>query len=162
MKILFQELLSYIDHLKAHEIRTKELTKINVKTDFFSLLPIISNADICILNVVDDNDKHKGFITLMDLLNIFEPKNSDIHTALSHKHALSKINAEDLVITHLPPIYDNTKLGEIAKLMLKYETNFLPRAHNKKDSNCIGVIMLKDIVSELVNIQKKFTVENGG
>jgi predicted transcriptional regulator len=161
MKILFQELLSYINHLKANEITTKKLTKINFKTDFFSLLPIIVNADISILNVVDDNDKHKGFITLMDILKMFEPKHSDIHAILSRKHALSTVSAQDLAITHFPSIYDNTELGEIAELMLKYETDFLPRAPNKKDSNCVGVILLKDIISEVIDIQKKFTVENG-
>jgi predicted transcriptional regulator len=153
--------MSHIEHIKASEISTNKVTKINGKTDLFTLLPIITNAEIHILNIVDDNDKHKGFITLMDILNIFEPKHTDIHAALSRKHTLSTIHAEDLAITEFPSVYDNTELGEIAKLMLKYETDFLPRAHSKKESNCFGVILLRDIMTELVDVQKKYIVENG-
>ena len=154
-------MMSHIEHIKASEISTNKLIKIDGKTDLFNLLPIITNAEIHILNVVDSNDKHKGFITLMDILNIFEPKHTDIHAALSQKHTLSTIHAEDLAITQFPSIFDDTELGEIAELMLKYETDFLPRAHSKKESNCFGIILLKDIMSKLVDVQKKFTVENG-
>ncbi|MHA1552255.1 MAG: CBS domain-containing protein, partial [Candidatus Heimdallarchaeaceae archaeon] len=99
-----------------------------------------------------------GFITLRDLLGLFVPKHSDIRTAFSSSQLLSNTRASDLAKTHLPFVYADTKLKEIAELMLKYETNFLPRAISKKESELQGVILQKDLILKCREIREQYNV----
>ena len=62
---------------------------------------------------------------------------------------------------HLPMVYDDTELIEIAELMIKYKTTFLPRAKHKKESNCSGIIHLKDIISKFNEIKQEYIVKIG-
>ena len=161
MNIHSKEILTRISEIEAQEIPIQDISSISANTDFIEIMSVIVDKDLAILNVKNEKDTNIGFITLLDILKIFEPKHSDIHSVLSRKQILSETKAEHIAKTQLPLIYDDTKLEQIAELMLKYESSFLPRAKNKKNPECLGIILLKDIFVKCNEILKSYLNEIG-
>ena len=156
-----KELLSRISEIKAQEIPIRNISSISANTDFIEIMSVIVDKNLSILNVKNEKDTNIGFITLLDILKIYEPKHSDIHSVLSRKQTLSETKAEHIAKTHLPIIYDDTKLEQVAELMLKYESSFLPRAENKKKNECLGIIHLNDIFVKYNEMIKSYLDETG-
>ena len=141
-----------LSKMEAKNIPTREITKIQSDTDFRTILSSVLKDENHILSVLDNKNKQVGFITLLNVLEIFEPKHTKIQSVLTRKHTLSDTTAKDIAETHLPFIYDDSKLGQIAELMRKYEVQVLPRKSDKKDLSCKGIITLKDIFKTCLKI----------
>ena len=162
-EISFQDLLTKISEIKASDIKLRYIKTIVEDTECFDVFSVILDQETPIVHVVNLKSISKGFITLRDLLQLLVPLQSDIHTNLSRHQVLSRTKAYDLAKTQLPYVYDNTKLSEIAELMLKYETNFLPRAISKKEPKLLGVILQKDLIFHCKEMKGKYNVsQNGG
>ena len=155
MESSYGDIIEKLSKIEAKEIPTQEINKINSDADFRTVLSTILINENQVLSVLDNKNKQVGFITLLNILEIFEPKHTDIKSVLTRKHSLSDTTAKDIAETHLPFIYDKTNLGQIAELMIKYEMEFLPRKSDRKDQSCKGVIRLKDIFEVCLEIIEK-------
>ena len=162
MDISFQELLKELGEKKAIDIVLRPVKTIVDDTACIDIFSVILDQDPPILHVVNLKSKSKGFITLRDLLNLFLPQHSDLRAAFSRNQILSTSKAYDFAEINLPYIYDDTKLKEIAELMIKYETDFLPRAVSKKESKLTGIILEKDLLSHCIEIRKKYKIVPNG
>lgn len=160
MEISFQDLLIKFREIEAKEFPLRKVATIEEETQIFDIFTAILDQDFAILKVRNKKNKDCGFITLMDILGLFIPKSAEIHAVLSSEQVLSSTRAIDLAKTHFPVIYDDSTLSEIAGLMRKYETNFLPRADSKKDSEIKGLILLRDIIAGCRKIKQKYEVYN--
>lgn len=160
--ISFQDLLTELSEIEACNFPLRPVKTILEDTECFEIFSVILNQEPPIVHVVNLKRMSGGFITLRDLLGLFLPKHSDIHTAVSRSKMLSNTNAYDLAQTHLPFVYDDTKLQEISELMLKYETNFLPRAISKKEPELQGVILQKDLILECRERKQQYNVVRNG
>ena len=166
MKISFQDLLIEFRKIEAREIPLKMITTIEGETKCLEIFTMILDQDFAILKVRNKKNRDASFITLRDILGLFIPKTADIHTVLSSDQILSNLSAHDLAKTHLPVVYDDFTLTDIAGLMTKYETNFLPRAKSKKEPTIIGVILLRDIITKCRETRQQYELicedtENG-
>ncbi len=160
--ISFQDLLTGLSKIEASNFPLKPIKTIIEDTECFDIFTVILDQEPHIVHVINLKRISGGFITLRDLLALFLPKHLDIRTAFSRSQMLSTTRACDLAKTHLPYIYDDTKLSEIAELMLKYETNFLPRAISKKESELQGVILQKDLILKCREIKQQYNVVRNG
>lgn len=166
MEISFQDLLRKFKEVEAKEFPLRKIATIEEETQCFDIFTAILDQDFAILKVKNKKNKDSGFITLRDILGLFIPTSAEIHAVLSSEQVLSSIRAIDLAKTHLPVVYDDSTLSEIAGLMIKYETNFLPRADSKKESEIKGLILLRDIIAGCRKIKQQYEVysedaENG-
>ncbi|MHA1258094.1 MAG: CBS domain-containing protein [Candidatus Heimdallarchaeaceae archaeon] len=157
MENSYREMITKIRNLKAKDIPTQEITKIRNDANFRTILSTILNEENHFLAVIDYKDKHVGFITLLNILEIFKPEHTKIQSVLTRKHTMSDITAKNIAETHLPFIYDNDTLEHIAELMLKYGMQFLPRASDKKDSSYKGIIRLKDIFKTSLEFMAQYS-----
>ncbi|MBY9002139.1 MAG: CBS domain-containing protein [Candidatus Heimdallarchaeota archaeon] len=160
--ISFQDLLTKLSEIEASSFKLRPIKTILEDTECFEIFSVILSQEPPIVHVVDLKRISGGFITLRDLLGLFIPKHVDIHSAFSRSQMLSNSRAGDLAKTHLPYVYDDTKLKEIAELMLKFETDFLPRSISKKESELQGIILQRDLISECREIRLKFNVVRNG
>ncbi|MHA1346826.1 MAG: CBS domain-containing protein [Candidatus Heimdallarchaeaceae archaeon] len=160
--ISFQDLLTKLSEIEARDFTLRPIKTIMEDTECFEIFSVILDQEPPIVHVINLKRMSGGFITLRDLLSLFLPQHTDIRSAFSRSQMLSTSCACDLAKTHLPYVYDDTKLKEIAELMLKYETNFLPRAISKKDSDLQGVIMQKDLILKCREIRQKYNVSCNG
>ncbi len=158
MEISFQDLLTKLSEIEACNFPLRPIKTILEDTECFEIFSVILEQEPPIVNVINLKRMSGGFITLRNLLTLFLPIHSDIRTAFSRTQMLSTTRAHDLAKTHLPYVYDDTKLKEIAELMLKYETNFLPRAISKKESELQGVILQKDLILKCREIRQQYNV----
>jgi CBS-domain-containing membrane protein len=160
--ISLQGLLTKLSELEACNFPLRPIKTVIEDTECFDIFSVILNQETPIIHVINLKRISRGFITLRDLLGLFLPKHSDIRSAFSRSQMLSTTRACDLAKTHLPYVYDDTKLEEIAELMLKYETNFLPRAISKKESELQGVILQKDLILKCREIKKQHNIVRTG
>lgn len=160
--ISLQDLLTKLSEIEASNFPLRPIKTIIEDTECFEIFSVILNQEPPIVHVVNLKRLSGGFITLGDLLSLFLPQHADIHTAVSRSQFLSNSRASDLAKTHLPYVYNDTKLKEIAELMLKYETNFLPRAVSKKESELQGVISQKDLILKCREIKQEYNVVPSG
>lgn len=160
--ISFQRLLTKLSEIEARNFPLRPIKTIIEDTECFDIFSVILDQEPPIVHVINLKRMSGGFITLRDLLGLFLPKHSDIRSALSRSQMLSTTRAHDLAKTHLPYVYDDTKLEEVAELMLKYETNFLPRAISKKESELQGVILQKDLILKCREIKQQYNVVQNG
>lgn len=160
--ISFQDLLTKLSDIEASSFKLRPIKTIIEDTECFDVFSVILDQEPPIVHVINLKRMSGGFITLRDLLSLFLPQHSDIRTAFSRSQMLSNSRAGDLAKTHLPYVYNDTKLKEIAELMLKYETNFLPRAISKKESELQGVILQKDLILKCREIKRQYKVVQTG
>ncbi|MCG3216953.1 MAG: CBS domain-containing protein [Candidatus Heimdallarchaeota archaeon] len=166
MEISFQDLITKLREIKAIDFPLQKIVTITEDTMFLDILSIIVDQKVAILEVKNQKNKVLGFITMKDFIVLFIPQHSDIHAVLSRKQMLSSTRASDLAKTQFPVVYDDTPLKEIAELMDKYETNFLPRAVSKQETEIIGIILLKDLIARCGEVKQRYKIlseeeENG-
>ena len=166
MEISFQDLLIKLREIKALDFTLRKIATITEDTKCFDMLSIIMDQKVAILKVKNQKNKIIGFITMKDVITLFIPQHSDIHAVLAGKQILSSTKASDLARTQFPVVYNDTPLKEIAELMDKYETNFLPRAISKQESEIIGIILLRDLIAKCREVKQQYEVlsedkENG-
>ena len=82
------------------------------------------------------------------LVRLLAKRKTDITDVLSKTHVLSCITALDLLRSDIPVIKDDDKIEQVAELMEKYNTIFLPRQVDRK-SKIEGLIFFEDIVKTL-------------
>ena len=160
--ISFQDLLTELSEIEASKFPLRPIKTILEDTECFDIFTVILEREPPIVHVINLKRMSGGFITLRDILGLFLPKHSDIRTTFSRSQLLSNTRARDLAKTHLPFVYADTKLKEIAELMLKYETNFLPRAISKKEPELQGVILQKDLILKCREIRQQYNVSCNG
>jgi len=160
--ISFQGLLTKLSEIEARDFPLRPIKTIIEDTECFEIFSVILNQEPPIIHVINLKRISGGFITLRDLLGLFLPKHSDIRSAFSRSQLLSSTRACDLAKTHLPYVYDDYTLKDIAELMLKYETNFLPRAISKKESELQGVILQKDLILKCREVRQQYNISSNG
>jgi len=166
MEISFQDLLMKLREIKAIDLPLRKIATITEDTRCFDILSFIMDQKVAILKVKNQKNKVIGFITMKDVIALFIPHHSDMHAVIPGKQILSSTKASDLAKTQFPVVYDDTPLKEIAGLMDKYETNFLPRAKLKQESEIIGIILLRDLIAKCREVKQQYEVlseeeENG-
>ena len=152
---LIESLISEIKKLKVSEFPIRELPIVQENTDCLDIFGLIIDNDPPIVIVVNEKNEYIGIVTLLDLLSFFATSSSDLHDALSKTHIGLCIEVRDLLKAYLPIIYDDDNIAEVAQLMIKYETTFLPRAHSKNDKTILGIILLRDIVKKFRDLKNQ-------
>jgi predicted transcriptional regulator len=143
-----EEVFSRVKKLKAKELPLRKVPILYEDTSCSVLLDFIVEDKSLVAMVFNHQNEYIGILTMRHLLKLLSKRKSEITEVLSRTHVLSCTTALDLLRSDIPIIKDDDTIEEVAELMEKYNSIFLPRQVDRK-SKVEGLIFFEDIIRTL-------------
>ncbi|MHA1415489.1 MAG: CBS domain-containing protein [Candidatus Heimdallarchaeum aukensis] len=141
-----EDFLTNMRNVSVLEIPMKKVPELPSTISCDKLFSCFFDYDSPVMIINDEKENFLGLLTPKNFLKLFNPVHSDLRDPFLQKIYLEKATADEIVDKKLPVVYDDLKLEDVAELMLKYSTNVLPRAKDRK-SEVKGVILFIDILN---------------
>ena len=141
-----EDFLTNMRNISVLEIPMKKAPELSSNITCDKLFSCFFDYDSPVIIIKDEKGNYLGLLAPKNFLKLFNPVHSDLRDPFLQATYLANATADEIVDKKLPVVYDDLKLEDVAELMLKYSTNVLPRAKDRK-SEIKGVILFIDILN---------------
>ncbi|UJG44278.1 MAG: CBS domain-containing protein [Candidatus Heimdallarchaeum endolithica] len=156
-----EDFLTNMRSISVLEIPKKKVPELSSSISCDKLFSCFFDYDSPVIIIKDEKGKFLGLLTPKNFLKLFNPVHSDLRDPFFQALYFENATADEIVDKKLPIVYDDLKLEDVAELMLKYSTNVLPRAKDKK-SEVKGVILFIDILNFVKDKWLEYKEQNDG
>jgi len=152
--------LGGINEMKAKDVMTKEITKVNPSTGIREIYGLFCKQNLGGVPVVDRESRIVGMVTKTELLEVLVPDYFDLvadflfiddfgalEERLESIPSLELFIAEDLMVRDVITINQDASLMKAPALMDKYNVRRLPVVDD--DKKLVGIITRMDICKAL-------------